>query len=67
MKLDIDDSGTWVYSPICTYCLHWVGIPGKRKCKAFEDIPIEIWTGLNNHTKPYEGDHGVQFEKSDDE
>lgn len=35
------------------------GIP---VCAAFPDgIPKEIWRGDNNHTKPYQGDHGIQF------
>ena len=34
-------------------------------CKAFPDgIPYEITYGDNDHTKPYPGDHGIQFEKA---
>lgn len=37
---------------------------GETVCKAFPGgIPPEIWLGKNNHTKPYRGDHGIQFEK----
>jgi len=28
---------------------------------------MEIWTGENDHKKPYKGDHGIQFEKLNDE
>jgi hypothetical protein len=33
-------------------------------CKAFpKGIPDKIWSGENNHEKPFKGDHGIQFEK----
>ena len=36
-------------------------------CDAFPDgIPTEITFGAVNHFKPYEGDHGVQFEPIED-
>jgi len=32
-------------------------------CKAFpNDIPGKILTGEHDHTEPYEGDGGIQFE-----
>jgi hypothetical protein len=35
-----------------------------NSCDAFPDgIPDEIWTGKNDHKKPYPGDHDIQFEK----
>ena len=57
------------YSPVCNLCKcfsirHSIdsGIP---VCIAFpEGIPEEIWRGANNHTKPYTGDHNIQFEQS---
>lgn len=56
-----------IYSPICSYCTHfYMGkflSSGKRSCKAFENIPIEIWEGKNPHTKVYSGDGGVMFER----
>lgn len=31
-------------------------------CRAFPDgIPKEILTGEVDHSKPYKGDHGIQF------
>ena len=35
----------------------------EHTCKAFPDgIPREILDGEVKHTKPYPGDHGIQFE-----
>ena len=48
------------YSPVCTFCKHETGF---RKCKAFDLIPLEIWEGKNDHTKPYKGDNGIRFKK----
>ena len=37
-------------------------------CSAFNDgIPYEILTGENDHTKPYKGDNGIQFEPIEDD
>ena len=34
-------------------------------CDAFPDgIPDVIWNGEHDHTKPYDGDNGVLFEKA---
>jgi len=52
------------YSPVCTFCRHG---KGKRKCAAFSEIPLEIWEGRNDHTEPYPGDNGIQFEPVKDE
>ena len=33
-----------------------------KKCLAFpKGIPDAIWTGKNDHKKPYNGDHDIQF------
>ena len=49
-----------MYSDICSFCKHFKSV---YKCAAFsDDIPIEIWTGQNDHTTPYPGDNGIQFE-----
>lgn len=50
-----------VYSPVCSLCRH-LDRSGERRCAAFPDsIPLVIWTGQNNHRKPFPGDHGIQF------
>lgn len=64
-ELIIDDTDAFEGIPpeACTYCKHILSI-GSRKCKAFKDkIPDKIWSGENDHKKPYPGDHGIQFEK----
>jgi len=54
-----------VYSPTCTPCNNLISLE-KRTCKAFtKGIPLEIWQGKNDHTKPYKDDNGIQFEKRD--
>lgn len=52
----------------CLLCAHYR--IGMHKCDAFpEGIPVEIFTGLVDHSKPYPGDHGIQFKayEGDDE
>jgi len=64
-KYILDDRGLdiKIYSPTCFYCKHLLS-PENRTCEAFPNgIPLEIWNGDNDHTKPYEGDNGIQFEK----
>ena len=54
------------YSKICTFCKH-NDVEEDHKCEAFpKGIPMEIWMGENDHKEPYEGDHGIQFEKLND-
>ncbi len=49
------------YSPVCTFC-QWEGSRLSRTCLAFPDgIPVQIWTGENNHAEPYPGDRGYSF------
>lgn len=43
----------------CKYILKGEG------CKAFKQIPHEIWVNEIDHTKPYPGDNGIRFEKKD--
>lgn len=50
-----------VVSPVCSLCANF---QGQRKCRAFpEGIPLEIWTGENDHTKAIDGDNGILFEQ----
>ena len=45
---------------ICHKCKHRVDV---MTCDAFpQGIPVEILAGEIDHTKPYEGDNGIQFE-----
>jgi hypothetical protein len=46
--------------PPCVKCKHLLGI---WKCTAYPDgIPQPILEAKNDHTEPYEGDNGIQFE-----
>jgi len=50
--------------PMCTDCKHFSVREGKLRCEAFPDgIPDEIFLGGVEHTKPYKGDNGIQYEK----
>lgn len=55
-----------LFSKVCSRCAHFhVGsVFGQKKtCEAFPDgIPGEIFLGENDHTQPYKGDNGIQFE-----
>ena len=58
------------YSPVCLRCAN---LPPLQEapdtegehgpaCRAFPGgIPWAIWDGLDNHTTPHEGDHGILF------
>jgi len=45
----------------CISCKHYEGL---WTCKAFPNgIPVEIRTGMFDHTKPRKGDGGIRYEK----
>jgi len=45
----------------CISCEHYLGV---GKCEAFpKGIPEEIISGKVSHTKPYEGDRGIQYKE----
>ena len=49
-------------SKICTTCKH-LNDPVLMRCMAFpKGIPLKIWNGDNDHTKPFKGDDGIIFE-----
>lgn len=44
----------------CLMCKHYLGL---RSCVAFpEEIPQEIFSGMHDHSQPFEGDKGIRFE-----
>jgi molybdopterin-guanine dinucleotide biosynthesis protein A len=68
-ELDDRELAEMIHSRVCKLCKHFSIVrsidSGKHVCDAFPDgIPDEIWQGDNNHSKPYQGDHGIQFEQS---
>jgi len=49
----------------CENCVHidLEGLLLSHRCDAFPaGIPMPIWLGDDIHSKPYEGDNGIQFE-----
>lgn len=70
----VDDEGGIVFddevqtlpaiSPQCVTCANLLDAGAKRQCKAYPNgIPDEVWTGLINHRRPYQGDNGIQYER----
>ncbi|MGD2118421.1 MAG: hypothetical protein PVG66_08690 [Chromatiales bacterium] len=50
--------------PQCLFCQHLLMEDGELEgpdCRAFEEIPSEIFRGLFDHSKAHEGDHGFRF------
>ena len=43
-------------------CLRCVFCISEYRCSIFNKIPDEIWSGEHDHTEPYDGDNGIQFE-----
>ena len=66
MDIELDDSELFIFavSDVCSLCEHH-NFGEIRKCKAFQEIPIEIWEGKHNHKTPYPGDNGIQFEEKE--
>ncbi|MCB1157383.1 MAG: hypothetical protein H7A25_22250 [Leptospiraceae bacterium] len=57
-----------IIDPYCYDCKHFIDDDStKFHCKAFDGIPTEILLGKNDHTSPYPGDNGIQFEPKEDE
>ena len=51
------------FSPVCSRCVHLLDV-GKRSCKAFDNIPMEIWKGFDKHDSVLSNQKGVfVFEK----
>jgi hypothetical protein len=49
--------------PICFGCKQFYPLSEPLACTAFpEGIPDAILSGEADHTKPFPGDHGIQFE-----
>lgn len=59
VKIDDSELGRMALSTVCVMCKHFIK---GYSCSAFESIPLEIWNGTNDHTRPYSGDNGIQFE-----
>lgn len=51
-------------APVCVACRHLNRRdPTGWTCAAFPDgIPTPILMAANDHSQPYRGDHGIQFE-----
>ena len=55
---------TVIFEPICTKCSFFKPDLNNWHCDAFpKGIPEEIINGEFDHTKPYAGDHGIQYKE----
>lgn len=54
--------------PQCASCKHFDRqARGVRRCAAFPaGIPTPILTGDADHTRSYQGDHGIRYERADE-
>ncbi len=62
MKIDDSIAYRGIFSSVCSKCIHF-DMSSYYSCKAFDEIPLEIWVGDNKHIKPYPGDSGIRFAK----
>ena len=61
LKREIAELDAPISGLICTFRIL---VTNWRKCEAFPDgIPLEIWTGENNHTTAYPNDRKIRFER----
>lgn len=53
-----------VVSSVCSFCKNFDDSnPIARNCTAFPiGIPLQIWTGENDHRQSFLGDNGILFE-----
>ena len=52
---------------VCDNCLHFNSAAVEMVCAAFPDgIPIDTAIGKNDHSEPYPGDGGIEFERLKD-
>lgn len=60
-----------ISTPQCFVCKHYQtdDVPvGQFRCTAFpKGIPLDIMFNRVSHTKHYQGDHGVRFERLQEE
>jgi hypothetical protein len=59
---------TSVGPPVCLDCKHWHADASPPACDAFPApgrIPSLVWIDGDEHRKPIDGDHGIQFEPKD--
>ena len=61
--LDDEELTIPFYSEVCNFCKHIYKNGADRSCKAFDEIPMDIWIGKNKHTQRVKGDNGITFER----